>query len=413
MKRISTDLPLSSLRVALVHDWLTGMRGGEKVLEVFCELFPDAPIYTLVHIPGSVSESIEAHRICTSPLQRIPFARRNYRYFFPFFPTLAQRTRIAPVDLVLSVSSCIAKGIVPPPGARHASYVLTPMRYLYDRYRDYFAPGRASLPTRLAMRMVRKPIQAWDRRSIERVDSLASISTFVAQRIETVYGRATRLIHPPVDVDRFGGSRGGPEDYYLIVSALVPYKNVDVAIDAFRRLDRRLVIVGQGPLYRRLRESAPPNVEVRGWVDDAQLPDLVARCRAFIFPNVEDFGIAPVEAMAAGRPVIALGQGGALDTVCDLDRWQQGRFSGPLGPSGILYQRNDADGLAEAVRRFERQCSAFSPDSAKAWARRFDHVQFRKGIVDWLADVVAGRYEPPADPLAPDALPLSRYSSAA
>lgn len=380
---------LSSLRVALVHDWLTGMRGGEKVLEVFCELFPQAPIHTLLHVPGSVTRSIESHPIVTSPLQRIPGIGQRYRSFLPAMPWIMDRMRIAPVDLVLSTSHCVAKGARAPAGAVHASYVLSPMRYLYDRYDDYFAPGRAGIATRLGMRLVRGPLRRWDCRTVGRADVMASISRFVRDRIRDVYKRETQVIHPPVDVDRFARVRSTPGDYYLMVSALVPYKNVDVAIEAFRGLGRRLLIAGSGPMEARLRRGLPRNVELLGWVDDRELPSLVAGCRAFLFPNVEDFGIAPVEAMAAGRPVLALGEGGALDTVVPADPPNAGGEAS--APTGLFFQgRNGrlSAALADAVRRFEAMEDRFDSDRIRGWARRFDREHFKAHIRDWLAEAL-------------------------
>lgn len=378
-----------SPRVALVHDWLTGMRGGEKVLEVFADLFPDAPIYTMVHVPGSVSEKIESHRIYTSGLQRMPLGIKKYRYYLPFMPYFAERMKIEPVDLVVSISTCVAKGIVPPPGARHASYINSPMRYLYDRYEDYFAPGRAGLATRLAMRAVRQRLQRWDLRSTARVDSLVGNSSFISWRIQTIYGRTSRVIHPPVDVERFQAARRDPEDYYLMVCALVPYKNVDTAIEAFRGLDRKLVVAGNGPMYDRLAANCPPNVELRGWVDDDEIPDLVSGCRAFLLPNVEDFGIAPIEAMAAGRPVIALGEGGVRDTVRDLDRHLEGKLAGELGPTGLFYTENSPQALREAVLRCEAHEHLFDPDDLQVWSRRFDYPRFIREVRDWLGSMVS------------------------
>lgn len=382
---------MTTPRVALVHDWLTGMRGGEKVLEHFADMFPDAPIYTLLHVPGSVSPTIESHPIHVSPLRKLPRAATNYRHYFPLMPWFLEQLKIEPVDLVLSTSSCVAKSARAPAGARHASYVFSPMRYLYDRYDDYFSSGRAGLATRVAMRLVRGPMQRWDGRTAARVDSMVGISRFIAERIRQAYGRAVPVIHPPVDCTRFAAARRAPEDYYLMVTALVPYKSVDVAIEAFRELDRRLVVVGSGPMLRRLQRDCPPNVELRGWVDDAELPSLVAGCRAFLFPNVEDFGIAPVEAMAAGRPVIALAAGGALDTIRDLDHYRTGALPGPLGPTGLFHDGATPKELARAVRRFEREEAAFSPDDCREWAKTFDGPTFRKKARAWIQAVLEGK----------------------
>lgn len=370
-------------RVVLVHDWLTGMRGGEKVLEIFCRLFPSAPLYTLVHQPGSVSETIERRPIVTSGLDSLPGGRRNYRYFLPLMPWFIERMRLPPCDLVLSVSSCVAHGVTPPPGARSASYILSPMRYVYDQFDEYFQPGRSGLSTRLAVRLVRRPLQAWDRMANQRADSVVAISHFVADRIDKAYGRPAAVIAPPVDVHRFGEARSTPGDYYLMVTALAPYKNVDRAIEAFRGLNSRLVIAGSGPMLDRLRASCPANVELLGWVDDDSLTRLVAGCRAFLFPNVEDFGIAAVEAMAAGKPVLALGAGGALDTVVPLD------VSQPKRPAtGLFLESSTPESIRAGVARFEAASDRFDPASIRQWAQRFSEERFERQVKQWLAGVL-------------------------
>ena len=378
------------MRTALVHDWLNGMRGGEKVLEAFAEMFPDAPIHTLLHVPGSTSPTIERHEIRTSALQRMPGAATRYRHYLPFFPRFVEGMRIAPTDLVLSDSSCVAKSVRPPAGAKHACYILSPMRYVYDRYDDYFAKGRASLATRAAMRLVRARLRRWDLRTADRVDDFAAISTFVQERVRNLYGREARVIAPPVDTERFANTAGRPGDYYLMVTALVPYKNADVAVEAFRTMPRRrLVIAGSGPWLQKLRAAAPQNVELLGWVEDPRVDELLAGCRAFLMPNVEDFGIAPVEAMAAGRPVVALGEGGILDTVRDLDRWSANQLPGKLGPTGMFYRDAGPAGLAAAIERFERVAAAFHPDDCQAQARKFSKARFAANIAGWLAEVLA------------------------
>jgi glycosyltransferase involved in cell wall biosynthesis len=384
-------------RVVLAHDWLTGMRGGEKVLAVLADLFPDAPIYSLVRKVDSLSPELERRRIVTSYLNRLPGAADRYRYFLPLMPDAIQRLKVEPCDLVVSVSSCVAKGIIPPTGAKHLCYMLSPMRYLYDRYDDYFAPGRAGLAARTAMRLLRRRMQAWDRRSTDRIDSLVGISSFIGERIRSAYDRSAEIIHPPVDLSRFTPTPSpGRDGYYLIVSALVPYKNVDVAIEAFRRLDRKLVVVGSGPMEAELRRSARPNVEFRGWVDDRRLPEIIAGCRAFLFPNVEDFGIAPIEATSSGRPVIALGEGGSLDTVVDVDRFDAGRsfaYPRPTGPTGLFYSRPDAEGLVDAIRRFESIEARFNHEACRSWAEHFAEANFRRAIVEWIERASPG-FEP-------------------
>jgi glycosyltransferase involved in cell wall biosynthesis len=379
------------IRAALAIDWLVGMRGGEKCLEAFAELFPNAPILTMVHRPGSVSAKIEAHPIVTSPLQKLPFGQTKYRYYLPLMPRLVEAVRVPPVDLLVSVSTCVAKALVPPAGAVHACYINSPMRYLYDRYDDYFSPGRAGWATRTAMRLMRGRLQRWDRRTADRVHRWAANSEFIRERVRRCYVRPAEVIHPPVDVARFANVRRRPDDYYLMVTALVPYKNVDVAVEAFRGLDRRLVVAGSGPMLAKLRANRPPNVELRGWVDDAEIPELVAGCRAFLMPNVEDFGIAPVEAMAAGRPVIALGEGGVRDTVRDLERYDAGVLSAGYGPTGVFFDEPTPAGLRQALAAFERDESRFLPDDLRRWSKRFDLPRFKREIAAWLQAALATR----------------------
>lgn len=391
---------LRSLKVALAHDWLTGMRGGEKVLEVLAEMFPNAPIHTLMYNPGSVSPTLEAHPIHPSALQKLPYARRAYRYYLPLLPRLIERARIEPVDLVISTSSAVAKGIVPPPGALHCSYVHSPMRYIYDRHDDYFGHGRSGWAARLGMRVFRRRLQRWDIASTSRVDHLAANSSFVAWRIWNLYRRTATVIHPPVETALFRAATRAPEDYYLMVSALVPYKNVDVAIEAFRLLDRKLLVAGAGPWFGRLKANLPANVELLGWVEQARLPELVAGCRAFLLPNVEDFGIAPVEAMAAGRPVIALAEGGVRDSVRDLDRYGAGELRGPWGPTGVFYHDNRPVELAKAVLRFEADESLFATEDLHAWSEQFSRDRFVQRIAQWLQ--AAWHAAATSKPLVPD-----------
>jgi glycosyltransferase involved in cell wall biosynthesis len=367
------------VRVALVHDWLTGMRGGERCLEVFCELFPDADLYTLLHVRGSVSPVIEARRIITSFVQRLPDAARRYRSYLPLFPAAIQRFDLSGYDLVLSSSHAVAKGVRTPRGALHVCYCFTPMRYVWDLYDDYFG-ARAGALTRLAMPPLAAALRRWDRRTAAGVHHFVGISRFIADRIRRCYGRDADVIYPPVDVARFRIEEKR-EDYYLIVSALTPYKRVDLAVAAATRLGRRLLVVGTGPEENRLRAAAGPTVEFLGWRDDARVAELYARCHALLFPTVEDFGIAPLEAMAAGRPVIALGQGGALETVV------------PPGdgapPTGLLFPTQSVEDLVEAIRRFESGEVAFEAKALRRHAETFDRPVFRERVEGYLTACLA------------------------
>jgi len=371
---------LAKARVALVHDWLTGMRGGERCLEVFGELFPAADLYTLLHVPGSVSPAIENRRIVTSFIQRLPQAERRYRRYLPLFPAAVRAFDLRGYDLVLSSSHAVAKSVRVPAGALHVCYCFTPMRYVWDLYDDYFGP-RSGLATRLLMPPVAAWLRRWDRRTAAGVHQFVAISRFVADRIRRAYGRDADVIYPPVDVSRFRVDEA-PGEFYLVVSALTPYKRVDLAVEACNRLGRRLVVVGSGPEDRRLRALAGPTVELLGWRDDAQTAELYARCRALLFPPLEDFGITPLEAMAAGRPVIAFGEGGARETVVPPGEGEP--------PTGLFFARQTVEDLVDAIRRFEASAHQFEPKALRRRAEAFDRPLFRERVHAYLRARVEG-----------------------
>jgi len=364
----------SAPRVALVHDWLTGMRGGERCLEVFCELFPEAPLFTLLHVPGSVSPVIERRRVITSFIQRLPGAVSRYRQYLPLFPAAVRGFDLSGFDLVISLSHSVAKAVRRPADALHICYCFSPMRYVWDLYDDYFGP-RAPRLTRWTMPPVAAALRAWDRRT-GGVDVFLAISHHIAERIRRVYGRGADVIHPPVDVARFRPA-ARVDDFYLVVSALVPYKRVDLAVAAAGRLGRRLVVVGTGPEERRLRASAGAAVQFLGWRSDAEVADLYARCRAVLFPAVEDFGIVPLEAAAAGRPTIALGRGGALETMVDV-------HASDAPPTAVFFTEQTEAALADAILTFERAAHRFEPVALRARAEEFDLPVFRRRIADYV-----------------------------
>jgi glycosyltransferase involved in cell wall biosynthesis len=348
------------------------MRGGERCLEAVCELFPAAPIFTLLHVPGSVSPPIEHRRIVTSFVQRLPGAATRYRRYLPLFPAAVRGLSLAGFDLVLSLSHCVAKAVRVSPGALHLCYCFTPMRYVWDLQDDY-ANGGGWL-TRLALPPVAAALRRWDRRT-EGVDDFVAISRHIAERIHRVYGRAASVIHPPVDVDRFRIAEA-VDDYYLVVSALVPYKRVDLAILAASRLGRRLIVVGRGPEEARLRALAGPQTTFVGWRSDAEVAELYARCRAVLFPSVEDFGIVPLEAAAAGRPTIALARGGVLETMVGLDG------GGP--PTAVFFTEQTVDALAGAMTTFEAAAHRFEPRALRMRAAAFDRPIFTRRIAEWV-----------------------------
>ncbi len=358
------------MKVALVHDWLTGMRGGEKCLEAICELFPDADLYTLFYVPDRVSPVIRSMNVRASWLNRLPEVERYYRYGLPLFPTAVESFALRDYDLIISSSHCVAKGIGAE-GALHISYIHSPMRYIWDMHDAYFGPG-ASVPARLGMALFRGYLQRWDVRSAKRVHYFVANSKHVAGKVKDLYGRVAEVIHPPVDLDKFHiDIDDHRESFYLIVSALVPYKNISLAIAAFNRLKLPLKVVGDGPLKESLNKQAEPNVEFLGWVDDARLAVLYAECEALIFPGEEDFGIVPLEAQASGRPVIAYGKGGVRESVIGIDD----RCGS--GATGIFFSEPTPASLIEAVRRYQRIKHTFEPAALRRHASGFSRTAFK------------------------------------
>jgi glycosyltransferase involved in cell wall biosynthesis len=372
------------MKVAIVHDWLTGMRGGERCLEVFCEIFPDADLYTLIYLSDRVSPTIRAMKLHPSWLNRLPGVDRYYRHCLPLFPRAVERFDLAGYDLVLSSSHCVAKGVSAPDGL-HIAYVYSPMRYIWDMHDAYFGP-EAPWVSRAGMALCRGFLQRWDVRSARRVDHFAAISHHIAEKIRAIYHREAAVIHPPVDVARFHPA-AKVEDYYLIVSALVPYKRVDLAIEAFSRLDRRLKIVGEGPEEKRLKKIAGPNVQFLGERPDETISELYARCRGLVFPGEEDFGIVPLESQASGRPVIAYGSGGALETVVPLNpetfkNARQSRKTADLNrsPTGVFFYRQTPEALREAVELFEANADRFDAQKLRDHAKNFSRERFKSEI---------------------------------
>jgi glycosyltransferase involved in cell wall biosynthesis len=361
------------------------MRGGEKCLEALCELFPTATLFVLVHVKGSVSEAIEKMDIRTSFVQRLPFARKRYRSYLPLFPTAVEQFDMRPFDLVVSSSHCVAKGVIPRADSIHICYCNTPMRYVWAMYEEYFGAGRLRGFSRLAVPLFANYLRMWDVASSQRVDAFVANSENVRKRIWRYYRRESEVIFPPVDTESTWLSTED-DGYFLIVSAFAPYKRLDVAVEAFSRRKEKLVIVGTGQEEQKLRKMAGSNIEFVGWVAPENLGKYYANCRALIFPGEEDFGIVPVEAQCYGKPVIALGQGGVLETVSG--RWLseiQGSKRGQKlekkeektqGKStGIFFREQTAEQLIQAVEKFGEL--EFDPSFIRAHALRFDRAQFK------------------------------------
>jgi glycosyltransferase involved in cell wall biosynthesis len=373
------------VKVALVHDWLVGMRGGEKCLDLICELLPEAEIFTLLHAKGSVSARIEARPIKTSFLQSLPLAFRAYPYFLPLLPWAIEQFDMREYDAVVSVSHCVAKGIVPRPLAWHGCYCLTPMRYIWDAYGDYF-DGRGSRSLRAGGRVFAPLLRMWDVASSARVDDFAAISEHVRSRISRYYRREAKVIYPPVD-DVFFAARlpAGPGGYFLSVGAAAPNKRLDLTVEAFRQLGLPLVVAGAGPGAEQLRRSAPANVAFFGWSTDEELIALYQGARALVFPGYDDFGLTPLEAAAVGRPTIAFAGGGALETVVPCSSVETG--------TGVLFADQTAAGLVVGVREFLAIEEQFDPARLRAHARRFARSECRAALEKFLRQgVPAGAF---------------------
>ena len=363
------------MKVAIVHYWLVTMRGGEKVLEELCKLFPEAEIFTLVCDRKKLSPLLQSKTIHTSFLQRIPGARRHYQKLLPLMPFALEEFDLQGYDLVISSESGPAKGIVARPDAVHVCYCNTPMRYIWDHYHIYRKD--LGLIGRAMMTMTAPALRVWDVTTAARVDAFVANSAHVARRIRRVYNRDATVIHPPVAVDDFQPT-AELGDFYLCAGQLVPYKRVDLAVRAFTRMGKRLVVVGEGTQMAELKKIAGSNVELVGYQPFPVLRDYLAKCRALVFPGEEDFGILPVEAMASGRPVIAFGSGGALETV-----------SSPA--VGVTFAEQTEDSLIDAVMRFEAREATFDPAVIRRHSENFSASLFRERIGRFIEDVRRNR----------------------
>lgn len=361
------------MKVALVHDWLTGMRGGEKCLEVLCELYPDADLFTLVHVPGTVSKTIENRRIITSFIQKLPMVRSHYRSYLPLFPAAVERLNVREYDLVLSTSHCVAKGVIPGEGALHLCYCHTPMRYVWDMYDAYFGPGRISGPARLIVPGVAAKLRKWDVATVNRVHYFVANSRHVQKRIERIYQRTAEVIYPPVDTAGTWQSESIGE-YFLIVSAFAPYKRIDLAVKAFNQLGEKLLIIGTGQDEKKLKREAGRNISFLGWTEARELGRYYAECRALIFPGEEDFGIVPVEAQCYGKPVIAYGTGGALETVKGIRAADESDHKN--GYTGVFFEEQTVDSLIQAVHLFQR--IKFNTEMIRDHALAFDRNVYKE-----------------------------------
>lgn len=351
------------MKTALLHYWLTNMRGGEKVLAAFGEMLPEADIFTHAYLPSSVS-CFKSHRVHESLIASLPFGRRHPQAYLPLMPTATRALKLEGYDLIISSESGPIKGIRKPAGARHICYCHTPMRYLWDMYDEYYQ--MAGLGGKLAMKFFTPYMRKEDLKSAESVDTFVTNSRFVADRIRRIYGREATVVYPPVDVDFFKGSyeKG---DYYLFAGQLIGYKRPDLAIAACVKMGRKIVVIGNGNQRTALERqyAANPLVKFLGRVSDEELKATYGGAKALVFPGLEDFGIVPVEAQAAGTPVIAYGHGGALETVKE-------------GETGLFFPEQTVASLCAAIESFESR--SWSGDACRANAANFTFQAFKAGM---------------------------------
>jgi glycosyltransferase involved in cell wall biosynthesis len=361
------------MKIAIVHYWLVGMRGGEKVIEALCRMFPEADVFTHVYDSSAISPTIKAHRIRTSFISRLPFAIRRYKSYLPLMPLALEQLDLRGYDLIISSESGPAKGIIPPSGALHICYCHSPMRYVWNMFHEY--RDRSGFFTRLAMPLLSHYVRNWDVISATRVHHFASNSRTVAQRLKTYYRRDATVIYPPVAVSDF--SPVSPEevgDYWLMVGELVPYKRPDLAVQAFNQSGKKLVVIGGGEMLARIKALAKPNVTVLGPQPFAILKHHYARCRALIFPGEEDFGMVPVEAMASGRPVVAFKRGGATESVVE-------------GLTGAFFEKQTVEDLLDAVARCDAM--ALDPQAIADHVRMFSEDMFASKMKAFVDECIA------------------------
>lgn len=390
------------MKTALIHDWLTGMRGGESCLETLCEIYPHADIFTLLHNKGSVSACIEEKEIKTSFIQRLPFLNK-YRHYLPLFPTAIESFNLEQYELIISVNHCVAKGVITNPDAVHVCYCLTPMRYVWDMYYSYFKDdGQKSLADKF-IAFSANYLRMWDVSSSVRVNHFIAISRYVANRILKYYGRESEVVYPPVDCASFKVSQRR-DGFYLMVSAFAPYKRVDLAIQAFNQLQLPLVIIGTGQDEKKLKKIASKNIEFLGWQSDETIADYYSKCKALIFPGKEDFGIVPLEAQASGRPVIAYGKGGICETVVPLNPQSGANQNSQLTDdnakletgnkqyaTGMFFYEQTVSAAVNTIKEFEKIEDVFDSTNIRNHALKFDTPVFREKLKDCIEQKVKTR----------------------
>ncbi len=363
------------MKVAIVHYWLVGMRGGERVLEELVRLYPQADLFTHVADREKLSDLLANQKIVETFVSRLPWAKRHYQKYLGFMPRALEELDLSGYDLVISSESGPAKGVIVPPGTPHICYIHSPMRYIWDHYQLHkWQLGRLG---RMYYSRLCHRLRIWDVTTAARVDHFVANSTFVGARVKRYYRRDASVVHPPVDLEQFGLPDADAErKAYLFVSQLVPYKRADLVIEAFRGLDQQLIVVGDGSQRAQLEKNLPANVTLLGSVPALDLRNLYQTSRALVFPAEEDFGIVPVEAMACGTPILAYGRGGALDSVVD-------------GKTGLFFDAQTPEAIREVIQRFEDQTEMFDPSVIRAHAETFGGDRFRREFTEIVDGVLA------------------------
>ncbi|WP_322011908.1 glycosyltransferase family 4 protein [Paraburkholderia sp. J12] len=366
-------------RVAIVHDWLVTYAGAERVLEQIIACFPEADLFAVVDFVEEKDRAfLHGKRVTTSFIQRLPLARKKYRTWLPLMPLAIEQLDVSAYDVVISSSHAVAKGVLTGPDQFHLSYVHSPIRYAWDLQHQYLQESQLTRGTKSVLaRLILHYIRNWDVRTANSVDQFVANSEFIARRIHKVYQRDAAVVYPPVDIEAFA-LETRKDDFYLTASRLVPYKKIDLIVEAFARMpERKLVVIGDGPDMQKVRAKATPNVEVMGYQPFAVLHDRMRRAKAFVFAAEEDFGISVVEAQACGTPVIAYGKGGALETVREGTR-----------PTGLFFEEQRAEAIIAAVEAFEREPGYFRPEDCRANAERFSAARFREQLFARVAQAV-------------------------
>ncbi|MFP8967016.1 glycosyltransferase family 4 protein [Pokkaliibacter sp. CJK22405] len=366
------------MKVAIIHYWLINLRGGEKVLESLCETFPQADIYTHVYNPDAFSQSIiSKHKVTTTFINKLPRAQKAYQSYLPLMPMALEELDLNGYDLIISCESGPAKGIIPPPGVPHICYCHSPMRYAWDMYPQYKA--KAGRLKRWLMPPLMHYLRRWDQQTSTQVSHFVANSHFIASRIQTYYRRDAEVIHPPVSFEEFELAESH-QGYYLLLGQLVRYKRADIAVEAFNKTGKRLIVVGEGEQFDELKAIAGPSVELRGRLPFSEIKSLLAGCKALVFPGVEDFGIVPLEAMACGKPVIAYGKGGALETV-------------QHGVTGLLFDEQNEQSLNNAINQFETDYAQFDCHTIRQHASGFGKDVFKRRFSTFVDRIFATKQQ--------------------